>query len=102
MIEQRGGKHYYYRYEKVDGRSRRIYMGSGAEAEQAAAEDARLRAERAAEAAEWADTRRRLDAVDNALGELDKVVRFATRLVFLSEGYHQHDRGTWRKRRRSR
>ncbi len=99
MLERRGNNLYYYTYQKRAGRCRRIYVGAGAEAQEAAAEDSRRRAENAAEQAAWAMTRGQLDDIDEAIEQLYCLVELAMRTTLLMKGYHRHERGNWRKRR---
>jgi hypothetical protein len=95
----KGGGRYYTRTKRVGGRFVREYFGRGPRAEQAAAEDARRRAERRAQAeALGAEQRRYADAVGPLL-ELCRLSDLLVRATLTSVGYHQHDRGAWRRKR---
>lgn len=99
MWDFRGKNRYYYRSRKVKGRTHVIYMGTGARGELAAAED-RLR---------WAQIAAAKQAVKNYKAQLDTAMAplaaFASstdhliKATLLGAGYHQHDRGVWRKRK---
>ena len=79
-----GGRLYYFRYRKVDGRVTRQYLGAGAVAELAAAADAVKRADRR--------------AALTPLVELCRAADLMARATLLAAGYHRHSRSSWRKR----
>jgi hypothetical protein len=89
----RGGP-YYVRHTKRNGREIREYFGRGPEAEKAAAEDARKQAERERERMEW----KQLEELDSEVTEFSDLVDFLSKGTLLTEGFHQHHRGEWRKR----
>ena len=96
--EPRDNKCYYFRYRKVDGRVTRQYLGAGAVADLAAADDALRRADRRAamearraEEANW-------QAALAPLRELCRVADLMARATLLAAGYHRHSRSSWRKR----
>ncbi len=99
MLEYRGDQAYYYRYRKEGGRVRRLYVGSGEQAEQAAAEDAARRAERKARGEAWAAERNRLDTIDAPLKNLVDGTLALARAQLMLAGFFRNDRGAWRKRR---
>lgn len=93
-----GRKRYYTRSRKVKGRVVRESFGSGPEAHLAAALDARRRHEREAS---W--TARRLERAcwRSAVGTLERMIgstQLLLRAALLTAGYHQHERGAWRRR----
>jgi hypothetical protein len=90
-----GGGPYYIRRTKQNGVESREYFGHGPEAERAAAEDAREKAERERERMEW----KQLEELDTEVTEFSKLVDFLSRGILLTEGFHQHHRGEWRKQR---
>lgn len=90
----RGGP-YYIRRTTSNGREIREYVGRGASAERAAAEDAAKRANRERERAEW----KHLEVLDLQITELDTITNQLMRASFLASGLHQHHRGEWRKHR---
>jgi hypothetical protein len=61
--------------------------------------DAEEQAERAAERAAWCQERADMDAIDAQLGAWWDAGTVLLKAVLYSEGYYQHDRGEWRKRR---
>jgi hypothetical protein len=96
---RRGQGRYYTRSRKVNGRIIREYVGTGLVAELAAQQDAEARAQRRAErerlqheAAKWA-------SATLPLTELSRLLDGLTAAALIAAGYHQHHRGTWRKRR---
>jgi hypothetical protein len=101
--ESRNGKgRYYTRSRKVDGRITREYVGAGLAGELAAQHDHLSRAQRQAETAAWKTERARIEATDQDLDDLDALYTAAVRSILEAAGFHQHDRGEWRKRREKR
>lgn len=97
--EVRGTSRYYTRSRRVNGRIQREYLGTGAEAHLAAALDAARRRQREAcwaavreERSRWAPL---TSAADGMIGGIELLVQG----VLLVAGYHQHERGPWRRRR---
>src|SRR3954465_12783999 len=96
----RNGRRYYYRPRRVGQQVVRQYIGTGPLAEREAALDVERRARRAAEGeARRAQVRLFQEAEAPAL-ELVKVTDLIMRAALVGSGFHQHDRGAWRKRRR--
>src|SRR5271166_6652548 len=93
------GRRYYTRSRCVNGRVVREYLGGGVIGELAAQLDAQRRAERRAAAetvkAGQAHWRAALAPSDAMCKGADLLFR----LALMTAGYHQHDRGHWRKRR---
>ncbi len=96
--EQRGGKRYYYRTERRSGRAARRYVGCGDVAELAAAADELRRLERAAADRERGEERQRLLEAEAPLLGLCSLADALARAALVAAGYHQHDRGEWRRR----
>jgi hypothetical protein len=95
----RNGRPYIYRSLRRDGRVTSEYGGSGEDARLIGDLEAIERAERDALRREEHDERKRLDALDRILVELAGRARDLARDALTAAGYHQHDRGRWRKRR---
>jgi hypothetical protein len=99
MLQRVGNRVYFYRYQKCGGRSRRVYVASGEQAEEAAARDAASRAEyralREAARAELAS----LAEADARLEEFIRLTDTLARTALMAAGFHQHARGAWRRRR---
>ena len=98
--EQRpNGRSYYYRSRRCGKTVRKVYVGCGRVGEEAAKEDADRRAARFA--SRQAEKQRRL-AFEAAQAQLAALYDVATDLLkksFTAAGYHQHNRGSWRKKR---
>lgn len=94
---QRGGQ-YYYRSRRVGGRVIKEYLGAGSEAKLAAGVDSLRRKQRK----EKRDAERQdRQSYEDALGPLQDFLarcKSIARARLLLAGYHQHDRGEWRRR----
>ena len=99
---RRNGRLYYYRARSVGGKIIKEYLGRGPKAEQAAREDAEKRAQREAHQQHQQQRRREYEAMQLALAALGTECQNLVRASLLNAGYHQHDRGEWRKRRANR
>lgn len=95
---ERGGL-YYTRTRKQDGRVIREYVGRGPLAELAAETDALKRLRREEVARTWRAEREGLEAIDRSVEELYDAAEILTQAILLAAGYHQHNRGEWRKKR---
>jgi hypothetical protein len=94
-----GGRRYYTRSVRRDGRVVRQYVGAGEAGEAAAAADQERRAARNAERVAMRSTLSRLAEVDRQVAVLSEAAETAARAWFLLGGYQRHDRGQWRRRR---
>ena len=84
---KRGHQRYYYRTRRVGGRFICQYIGKGAAAEQFLARERARRAEQ------------QYDAVfDQAMRDLERMLRTMTRAALIARGYHRHG-GYWRRKR---
>jgi hypothetical protein len=97
--ETQRGRRVYYRAKKVAGKVVRSYAGSGLIGEQAAQEDARLRAIRETEQQGRNDIRRRWNEFDIAVRDASNSVELLFRADLIAAGYHQHAHGAWRHKR---
>jgi hypothetical protein len=95
---ERGQKKYFYRSKRINGKPRRLYLGTGEAAERAAAEDEQRRQERQAAKAE-------LEAKLTSLQEIEALVEKYYRLTelllaaeLMEAGFHKYG-GEWRRRR---
>jgi hypothetical protein len=95
----RGNHRYYYRSVRAGGQVTKEYVGTGPLAELCAAIDAEQRAEREAKRDAWRQERAKMDAIDSQLGAWWDASTMILKAVLYSEGFYQHDRGEWRKRR---
>lgn len=97
---ERGGL-YYTRSRKENGRVVREYIGSGPVAVMAAQMDAIERERLAEKAVRWREEREELDALDDSVNEVAEASDLLVRAALVAAGYHQHNRGEWRRRRES-
>lgn len=98
--EQRGRSRYYTRSRRIGGRVRREYVGTGPWAELAAIEDRTERAERRRLVRARNGLLAKLDVARDLLRGFDERVSLLFRATLLAQGFHQHARGLWRRRRR--
>src|SRR6516165_8249637 len=96
---QRGRKRYFYRTVRRGRRTKLVYLGSGAAAEEAAADIERRRAERQAQAAALRADALRHAAATAPLDELCALSDLVMRATLIGRGFHQHCQGQWRRRR---
>lgn len=96
MAWERG---YYYRVRKINGRVVREYIGKGLAGEQAAASDANHRAARNTQTAARKAEEARHDALDLQVAKFCRGVDLITRAALTAAGFHQHNRGEWRRKR---
>ena len=94
---KRGGL-YYTRSKKINGQVIREYIGGGYVGELAAQMDALKRRQREEEAQAWREERERLKALEAPVEELCEISELLAHAALLLAGYHQHNRGDWRKR----
>ncbi|MBM3215286.1 hypothetical protein FJZ36_10275 [Candidatus Poribacteria bacterium] len=98
--ERRNGRgHYYTRSLRVGKRVVRQYIGAGALAEAMAALDAAERRTRATERERWRRCKARYDALDAQAAEGFRQTSTMIRGLLALDGYHQHHRGEWRRKR---
>ena len=96
---KRGGR-YYTRSQRVNGRVVREYVGCGEHAEMAAETDAQQRAVREEQRQKWNAEKANFEQLEELVESLDAGCTSVMRSVLYAAGYHQHNRGEWRKRRR--
>jgi hypothetical protein len=91
--EQRGSQRYYYRVRYHQGQLTKIYYGTGPAAQRAAQEDEHKRTLRQQERL----TQQRLRHLETQLTALTNVVRTLVSATLVGQGFHQHQRGDWRR-----
>lgn len=97
--ERRGGQWVYYRARRVNGRVVKEYCGTGPLAELDAEEDADTRTQRRSKVEAERAEREDFSEADAALDALHEETNAAVRQVLTATGYHQHNRGEWRRTR---
>jgi hypothetical protein len=80
----------------------REYVGTGPLAELTAELDAEERRRWEEEQARRREERERLEALVAPVEELCEAAEIIARAALIASGYHQHNRGEWRKRREQR
>jgi len=95
---ERGGL-YYYRNTWQGGRPVKTYVGLGRLADVAARRDAQERAQRVERTAADREERARLQVADALVDQLCRETDILAAAALTVAGYHQHDRGAWRRRR---
>src|SRR5215468_11036990 len=95
--EQVGSRRYYYRSQWIAGRSVRRYVGTGPVAEMAAAADDLRKLRRVIADRELKAEQTRRHQAEAPLGALCRLTDYLTRATFVTAGFHQHDRGAWRR-----
>src|SRR5689334_5811314 len=97
--KRRGKGRYYTRTQRVNGRFVRQYLGTGPTGELAATTDALSRVERKIEAESEMATQRCYEELTAPLDDLCLLTDFLLKSSLINAGYHQHDRGEWRRRK---
>jgi hypothetical protein len=97
--KRRGKGRYYTRTQRVNGRFVRKYIGTGPTGELAATTDALSRVERKIEAESEMATQRCYEELTVPLDELCLLTDFLLKASLINAGYHQHNRGEWRRRK---
>ena len=90
---------YYYRSKRVNGKPRRIYVGTGDAALLAAEEDRRAREVRDLERLKADQLRAEYVELEANLAEVHRLADIMSRAALYAAGYHQHCKGDWRPRR---
>ena len=98
MHQDRRG--YYYRSKRQGARVVAEYVGKGFLAQMDANLDESERAEASQEKAVERRERARIEKMERQIDAACDVTDALMRAVLNSAGYHQHDRGQWRKRRK--
>ena len=93
-----GGKKYYYRSRRDGKRVSRAYFGAGLLAEMAAEIDAEKQAKRREFAARFRAQKARLEPLDQATAELEKITDLALAATLVAAGFHRTNYGPWRRR----
>lgn len=92
---QRGAV-YYYKSVKIDGRTRKHYLGKGRAAEAEARRAAEARRRRQDDHAALLADMEQVAAADQALADLGNWMDLLLRATLHLQGFHQH-RGQWRQ-----
>lgn len=96
---RKGRGAYYTRSRREGGRVVREYVGTGETARLIAEFDRMERDEREAEAAIQREQRKQDAELDGLVSDFCGLVDGLARGLLLTEGYHQHHYGEWRRRR---
>ena len=96
---RKGQGAYYTRSSRIVGQVVREYIGTGRLAQAIALSDELERHDRKVLADAQREELAQRDELDAKVVELDEFADLLTRAVLVGAGYHQHNRGQWRKRR---
>lgn len=94
-----GGRRYYTRSRRVNGRVVREYIGTDLIGELAAAEDAERRAEKVKRRQAWNARKDNFERLSALVDRCTEGVSALTTAVLVNAGFYRHHRGEWRKRR---
>jgi hypothetical protein len=94
----KGGR-YYTRSRRENGRVVREYVGGGTIGELAERLDALERQQREAGRAVARADQEEATALGAPLAELNELADLLARAALVAAGFHQHNRGEWRKKR---
>lgn len=92
---------YYYRSARVNGKPRKVYVGTGHVGMEAANADETARFKREQEKITFEMLQASYQTLDAALQQLNRLTDSLARSALQAAGYHQHFRGDWRKTRDS-
>jgi len=97
---KKNGSRYYYRTERRPGQLHpiKIYLGKGAEAEEAARKIEARRQKRLAVRTAILEEQMRVAAGEQKLLELGELVTLLVKAALVGAGYYNH-KGEWRRRR---
>jgi hypothetical protein len=98
--ERRGSNLYYYQSERVDGRVRKKYVGTGEVAQAIAHADETIRQSRAERRERGRAQLKEASGLAAAGDELHEAAEILARAQMVAAGYHRHT-GEWRMRRRA-
>jgi hypothetical protein len=98
-LVRRNGRTYIYRSVRRGGKVTSEYGGSGECARLIGQMEAIERDEREYQRWTEQEERRDLDELEDALDKMVQQAQALARETLTAAGYHQHDRGKWRKRR---
>src|SRR5215471_10288510 len=91
--EQRGSQRYYYRVRSHQGQLVKTYYGTGPAAQRAVQEDDQKRAQRQQAQID----QQHIHSLETQLTTLTNVVRTLVSATLVGQGFHQHQRGDWRR-----
>ncbi len=92
-----GGRKYYYRCRRENGKSIKEYCGFGEAAERAAREDEKARSQRMLNQQRWECWWNRVEAARLPVDDLCNQTALLMKAVYLQAGYYLR-RSEWRKR----
>ena len=98
--ERRGSNLYYYQSQRIDGRVRKKYVGTGDVAEGVAHDDETLRRGRAARSERVRVELEEARTLVSAGEELCEAADILAVAELVAAGYHRH-KGQWRRKRRA-
>jgi len=95
---RKGGHRYFTRSRRVGGRVVREYYGGGLAGKMMALEVERARVEEAECERVWTEWLVRSSTAEQHYQSFASRTRLLVRAALLAAGFHQHDRGEWRRK----
>lgn len=92
------GRSYYYRNKRVDGRSVKVYVGSGPKGRKAAQLDEEERLQRRRDQQYWSTVLMQIEQAGAPLEQLVQMTTLLWKAVLVTSGYHLHKGHEWRRR----
>jgi hypothetical protein len=96
--QKRRNTNYFYRSRREGKRVVADYFGAGPTAHVQAEMDARDRAEEKAQRDRTTAIRQQFQEADAPFNQFSQAMHLLEQAVLLSEGFYQHDRGSWQRR----
>jgi hypothetical protein len=97
--EQRKSAKYFYASRRLGRRVRKLYFGRGPHAEVAAAALDAARQQRRQAAAAAREEQAKFQEIDHLLADFHGQSGDWLAPALIAQGFHQHDRGQWRRRK---
>jgi predicted alpha/beta superfamily hydrolase len=97
--KKRGGRQYYYKSQRVEGKPVKIYVGSGNKGAEAERQDQERRLQQQRDKQHWETILFQVDQATRHTTELASFVTLLHKALLLSCGYYLHKGHEWRKRK---
>ena len=98
--EKRGNNYYYYTGQRFNGRVVKLYYGKGEDAQKRAKVNSLQKLRAMIIKQHIQQEMDSLDELDRNVAQQAEIAELIARLALVEKGFHLHQRGEWRKRRR--